>query len=286
MAGGYGQLYDILFVSLVRLSGVRLFLHHHSYAYLGKRGLLTATLMRIAGRSATHIVLCDDMKERLTELYGGTLRVVVISNITNTDAPADRPHFRTKLRTIGFISELKRSKGVLEFLDVADRVCSSRPDVRAVLAGGIEEPSLRGVISQRLLKASSITYIGAVYGEARSRFYADIDVFVFPTRYANEADPRVVNEALAHGVVVVSLGRGCIGSVVASGGGVVIRDDTDFADEAERLLLEWHQQPAVFASLSTAALANAERLNSVHGIRLKALILELVSAPGQHSSPN
>lgn len=276
VAGGYGQLYDIAFASLTRLSGVRLFLHHDTYAYLKKRRRLTATLVRIAGISATHIVLCEDMRERLTDLYGRELQIVVVSNATNTERPGHVPRARTRLKTIGLISHLSRSKGVLEFLDVAERLCRAHPDVRAVLAGTIEEPSLGPVIDQRLRATSSITYLGPVYGETKSRFYGDIDAFVFPSHY--EADPKVIHEALAHGVAVVAWSRGCIGSVIGGGGGALIREGTDFVGEAERLLLEWYQDPALFSSISSAALANSARFEAAHRTRLSALIGELVSA--------
>ena len=203
VASGHGQLFDIVFASLVRFSRVRLFLHYDSYAYLEKRRSLSAALVQAAGPSATHIVLCEDMKRRLLDLYGSTLRVVVVSNSTSTELPAHKPRARTKLTTIGFISNLSRSKGVVEFLDTAERVCNACPDVRALLAGPLEEPSLAAVIKQRLLGASRIVYIGPVYGAQKSRFYSEIDVFVFPTRYANEAEPRVIDEALAHGVVPI-----------------------------------------------------------------------------------
>lgn len=279
VSGGYGQLYDIAFAFLAVLSGLRLYLHHDSYAYLGKRRGLTATLIRIAGPSATHIVLCEDMKERLTVLYGRALQVVVVSNMTNIEPPIHQPRARTRLKTIGFISYLSRSKGVLEFLDVAERVRGFHSDVLAILAGPIEEPSLAPVIEERLGKAPWITYLGPVYGESKSRFYAGIDALVFPTHYENEADPRVINEALIHGVAVIARGRGCIGSVVAGGGGVIIRQDRDFTDEALSLLLAWYSDPGLFSSISSAALANSARLEADHRIRLNALIGRLVSAP-------
>ena len=279
VAGGYGQVYDVIFAGMIRLAGVHLFLHHDSYAYLQKRRPLTATLVRIAGLSATHIVLCDDMKERLIELYGTALQVVVISGATNIELPTNRPRARTQLKTIGLISHLTRSKGVLEFLDVAERLCKARPDVRALLAGAITEPTLAPMIEERLRGAPWLTYLGPIPGETKSRFYEDIDVFVFPTRYANEADPAVINEALAHGVAVVARARGCISSVVAGGGGAVIREDTDFVGEAVRLLLEWYEDSALFASISSEALSNSARQQADQAARLQALIVELVSAP-------
>jgi glycosyltransferase involved in cell wall biosynthesis len=215
------------------------------------------------------------MKKCLTQLYGNALRVVVISNATNIDLPVDEPQVRMGLKTIGFISHLSRSKGVLEFLDIAERVCRKCPDVRAVVAGTMEEPTLQSIIDERLRGSSSIVYLGPVYGELRSRFYAEIDVFVFPTRYANEAEPMVINEALAHGVAVVARGRGCIESVVTVGGGVVIREGADFAAEAEALLLEWYQEPSILSSTSLSALANSAHTRATHDARVGALIQEL-----------
>jgi glycosyltransferase involved in cell wall biosynthesis len=277
VAGGYGQLYDIAFASLARLSGIRLFLHHHSYAYLQKRRPITAMLVRVAGPSATHIVLCEDMKERLIDLYGTAIRVSVVSNSTNSQPPSEPPRPRTRLNTIGFISHLSRSKGVLEFIDVADRLRRTHSDMQAFLAGPIDEPSLKPILARRLLLAPWIKYFGPIYGEAKSMFYRDIDVLVFPTRYINEAEPMVIAEALAHGVAVITCVRGCIGSVITGGGGVVIGEGRDVVAEAERVLLEWYRDSALFSSISSAALTNSARLRADNGYRLEVLMREITS---------
>jgi len=289
VASGHGQLIDLGFATLIRIFGARSFMHYDSYAYLRKRRRVTAMLIRIAGPSPTHIVGCEDMKERLIGLYGRSLRVVVVSNATNTTPPPRGTRARTQLKTIGFISHLSRAKGVLEFLDVADRLCSKLPNMQALLAGPIDEPSLVPVIKQRLSEAPWITYLGPVYGEAKSQFYADIDAFVFPTRYANEADPRVLNEALAHGVAIVAPRRGCIASIVGGGGGAVISEGVNFVGAADKMLREWYEDPSLFSSISVAALANSARLGADHGPRLTALIREIVSPPqppAEHPQPS
>ncbi|HCG00092.1 MAG TPA: hypothetical protein DEV93_06060 [Chloroflexi bacterium] len=272
-------------MSAIRLSRVRLFIHHDSYAYLEHRRPLTAALVRVAGPSATHIVLCEDMKQRLLELYGRSLQVVVVPNSTNTELPFRQPRVRAKLTTIGFISNLSRSKGVVEFLDIAERVCSARPDVRALLAGPISEASLVPVIKQRVLTASWIKYTGPVYGQDKSNFYSDIDVFLFPTRHADEADPRVINEALAHGVAVIASRRGCIASVLEGGGGTVIENGVNFVRDAEELILKWSEDPVVFASMSAGALANSARSSASHHSGLRAIIDEMVGTPKPPSEP-
>ena len=69
-----------------------------------------------------------------------------------------------------------------------------------------------------------LEYRGPLYGEAKQAFFRAVDVFVFPTRYANEAQPAVVFEALAHGVPVLSYDRGCIANQIGSCGSVQVRD--------------------------------------------------------------
>ena len=55
VSGGFGQLYEVFFLLLARLHGLRIFLHHHSYAYLDQRKVLTRMLVSVAGSGSTHI---------------------------------------------------------------------------------------------------------------------------------------------------------------------------------------------------------------------------------------
>lgn len=278
VAGGYGQVYDIVFACLMRLFGIPIFLHHDGYAYLLTWRLVTATLVKSAGPLATHIVLCDDMQKRMRERYGYSFRTIVLSNCVNTERPIGEPRARSELKTIGFISNLSRSKGVLEFLEVAQLVCGKRRGIRALLAGSLEEPSLSSVIEE-LDGASWITYLGPVYGEPKARYFAEIDVLVYPTH--NDAEPRVIHEALAYGAAVIARDRGCIDSIVGAGGGTVIHDGTDFVQEAVKQLLNWHQDSVLFSSVSLAALTSSARMQTDQTVSLQALIHELVPGVGR-----
>src|SRR5659263_176212 len=53
------RLPKVLFLLLARLHGMRIFLHHHSYAYLDQRKALLRILVYVAGSAATHIALSD-----------------------------------------------------------------------------------------------------------------------------------------------------------------------------------------------------------------------------------
>src|SRR5262245_45563796 len=70
LSGSWGQLYEIFFIMVARMRGDAIFLHHHSFAYLDKKSLLTNALVRLAGQSATHIVLCGGQARKLKLRYG------------------------------------------------------------------------------------------------------------------------------------------------------------------------------------------------------------------------
>ena len=55
LSGGNGQAYDAIFVSICRVFGRKLYLHHHSYQYLNQVRGLAKLLFAIAGEKAVHI---------------------------------------------------------------------------------------------------------------------------------------------------------------------------------------------------------------------------------------
>lgn len=272
VSGGYGQIYDLLFVGISRVAGVHLYLHHDSFAYLDQASPLMGFVVQLAGPRATHLVLCDLMGTRLQRLYPAARNTVVISNVTNTDEPATTPRPHKQLNSIGFFSNLTRAKGVLEFLDLAEQICRARPGLRAWLAGPVEEPKLGPILRDRLRSAPWIEYLGPVYGDARSQFLANLDVLIFPTRYANEAEPKVISEALAYGIVVVARDRGCIGSLLSSNRGVSIPASADFVSTAMPLLLNWTSNAEAFSSLSASALQGYRQMRDEQSHRLRFLL--------------
>ena len=65
VSGGVGQVYELAFLLLARLRGMRVFLHHHSFAYLDRPGMLTRALVRAAGDDAVHLTQSPEMANRL-----------------------------------------------------------------------------------------------------------------------------------------------------------------------------------------------------------------------------
>lgn len=209
MSGGWGLVYDIVFVLIARMRGVRLVLHHHCFAYCDRRSILMALLVRLAGRTQIHVVLGRQMQQSFARLYPLAPLGRVLSNAAYATA-APRPSPRTgRLRTIGFLANLTREKGIDGFVALVADLRQKGFTGEALVAGPICDPELARVLS-RQANRYGITMLGPLDAASRDAFFARLDLFVFPTRYANEAEPLVVIEAQRAGVPVAASQRGCI----------------------------------------------------------------------------
>jgi len=275
VSGGLGQFYELAFLLLARLRGMRIFLHHHSFAYLDKSSTLMRALIRAAGSGAVHIALSPGMDERLRSAYNVT-RIVPISNAVFFMADERTAVERERLDTIGFLSNIAQEKGVFEFLDLMSAAQYSDLSLRARLAGPFQDVETERAVHSRLVELPNVEYVGPKYGAEKDAFYSSIDALMFPTRYVNEAEPLTIHEAMSRGIPVIAYGRGCIPEIVGSDGGLVIDPAEPFVPAALAQLGRWLAEPAAFRAASKTS---AKRFASTYGetkARWHALLAEIV----------
>jgi len=258
VSGGWGQVYETMFCRRARRANARLFLHHHSYAYLDRPHAVTTRLVKTAGDDATHIVLSEDMANRLHHHYG-CRHITAISNAVFTEPVAGR--VRPGLRTLGFLGNIAPEKGILEFLGV-----HAATKLRAIVAGPI--------VSKRIKTAmlAGVEYVGPKYGDEKRKFFDDIDLLLFPSKYSHEAEPLTVLEAMAHGVPVIATPRGCLPDIVAGG---VVPAGKDFVPIAAEQIRRWGASPEEFIAASRAAMNRFHELQRGAARALDELIRQL-----------
>ena len=285
VSGGVGQVYELAFLLLARLRGMRVFLHHHSFAYLDRPSLLTRALIRAAGDDAVHIVLSAGMAERL-QLGYGAIRVVPVSNAVFFVA-ADTPTVaQRRLATIGFLGNITAEKGIFEFLDLMTAAGNSGLPLHARMAGPFQDIATEQAVRERLGSLPQVEYVGPQYGADKDAFYASIDALLFPSSYVNEAEPVTIHEALSRGIPVIAYGRGCILEIVGVDCGLVIDPAEPFVPAALAKLESWLADPAAFAAASQAAAARFARTYDESAARWRALLEDIVGAhPGDAQSP-
>ncbi|MCP3979803.1 MAG: glycosyltransferase family 4 protein [bacterium] len=258
----WGLLYTTLLTGLARLLGRTVFLHHHSFAYINDNDARMRVMTRAAGPTLQHVFLCPCMARRFSELYGAETRSHVLSNAAFYDAGAAEPRTTNAGLRVGHLSNLCSDKGLDIVLDTFRELAQRHPDARLVLAGPADSGADRARIEDaREEFGERLDYRGPVYAADKQRFYRDIDVFVFPTRYFNEAQPLVLLEALSVGIPVVSYSRGCIADIVGDTGGRCFDSASDFVGEALPVLDAWARDRSALERASSAA---ADRFAALH----------------------
>lgn len=280
VSGGLGQVYEVSFALLARMRRMRIFLHHHSFAYLDAPTLLTWCLVRLAGSDAVHITLSPKMAERLNRVYGGA-RVVPISNAVFFDLQNASEPIRAKLETLGFLSNIAPEKGVFEFLDLCAAARDKGLPLRARLAGPFQDGETEQRVRARLLTLPAVDYVGSKYGAEKDEFYAGIDVLMFPTRYVNEAEPVTLHEAMSRAIPVIAYGRGCIPEFIGPDCGLVIDPAAPFVPEALAQIEAWLVDPATFEAASQAAARRFAKTYVENAERWTGLLAEIAGRCGR-----
>jgi glycosyltransferase involved in cell wall biosynthesis len=283
LSGGPGQAFDLLFTLIGRLTSARIYFHHHSFAYLDRSNLLTRLLIRCAGRRATHIVLCAGMASSLKATYPTIEQLLVISNASLLPTAIPRPARESRIpNRLGFLGNISVEKGILEFLDVMQILCARDTRIRGYLAGPFQDAKVEKEVEKRLNDLPRVEYVGPKYGRDKGAFFQSIDLLLFPTKYAHEAEPVTILEALAHGVPVIGWERGCLPNMIAGEEGFLVPKSADFVAAAVRQILSWRSAPETFGEASAAAVDRFIRIGARDAETLAKLLFDLPATRAAH----
>ncbi|SIO11815.1 glycosyltransferase family 4 protein [Vannielia litorea] len=272
---GKGLWLNLIEAPLMRLGFREVWLHHHVFSYVRRRDWKMALLLKILGTGVRHVVLGRPMSDGLAARYGAARFHVLGNAAFVAEAPPGRT--RDRLRTIGFLGNITRDKGIGLFIDTLRALEAEGEAVKAVIAGPIADPALRAEIAAFVAEAPDRRRApGAVGGAAKRAFFDEIDLLLFPSLYANEALPLTIYEALAAGVPVLATRRGCIPDQLEGTGWTF--DEAGFVAAAEAQAAAWRADPARFAEASRTARALYSRRRAEDDRSLAALVAK-VTAP-------
>lgn len=277
LSGGLGQAFDAVYLLFARVSGQRMFVHHHSFAYVNSASPLNRLLFAVA-RNAVHVVLSAKMGAQLACRYGiHANRIRVLSNAAFFASPAqfvaERSPAHGPLR-IGFLSNISFEKGIDEFFQVLEQLRDKQVAYNAVIAGPVA-PEAQDEFERSLARAPQTAYIGAVYAEAKTQFFRGIQVLLFPTKYVNEAEPLVIHEALRSSVYVVACDRGAIAEVLQNRAGLALQSE-NFVEQAASHLAQLQSDQLVLEAARRAAHDQATRIQRAATSQLELLLDEIV----------
>jgi glycosyltransferase involved in cell wall biosynthesis len=283
LSGAYGQLFDWLYVVIAKLLRRPIFIHHHSFAYIYGPTRLNHWFFAWV-RDANHIVLSRSMGEALVRLYRlNPDRVRAVSNAAFYNCADDARPVAAEAAPLhlGYLSNITFEKGFVEFFAILDRLREMRIDYRAHIAGPVA-PSAREAFEKLLSAATHVHYAGPVFGEAKDSFYRQLDVFLFPTNYANEAEPLVVYEAMRQGVYVIACDRGAIAEMLRNGAGLAFARD-QIIESAAAQIAAFDADRDLLRSAQKMSAQQAQRIRTSGRTELDTLLNRMQGAIGKEN---
>jgi len=216
-------------------------------------------LLRNAGRVT---VLGERQRARLLALGFSPERVVVLVNSCElapvaAEAVAAKhalaPNSDRPVRCL-HLSALIDTKGYPEYLEALRRLSDQAgPRAEAVLCGRLvtsdfsgrfrDVSSAEAWIEQQMAAINSgprvrVRWIKGAVGVDKAALFREADIFVLPTRYAVEAQPLVLLEAMASGCAIITTRAGQITTILDEQSAVFLPEgSTDAAAEALQMLI-------------------------------------------------
>lgn len=252
--GGFGMAYVATQLLFARIFGYRSYLHHHSYSYIDHHSNLMRAILAVGGPELIHVFLAEEMAQSFVDQYCRKAKGFVVSNAAHW--PSHESRVRSAARrpfTLGLLSNLDASKGLFTFLALYRAARAGGIDIKAVLAGPLRNAGDRPAVQAAVGESQGrLEWRGPVYGAEKEAFFNDIDLFVFPTTYVNEAQPNVIIEAMSRGIPVIAYHRGTIASQVLDAG-VVVPRDADFVGPGIEFLKSLIKDPNRYDEFSHLA---------------------------------
>lgn len=254
--GDQGIWLNLAQAAVAAARGDRIFLYHHSARCLSKPTIAVRLLTSRPLAGATHVMCNAAMIARFRDLYGWGGRAMIVSNLAYVDPPtAYRPREWPRSEvTLGFLSNLMRTKGVLVAVAVLHELLRRSVNARLLVAGPFVEPDVEAELraAERAL-GGRMQLLGPVHGQAKARFFGETDIFLFPTEHPHETQSLVVPEALAAGVPTIAREHGYVREAVPVGWPGLVSADKEFAVTAADLITSWAAAPTIYDQLARSA---------------------------------
>jgi glycosyltransferase involved in cell wall biosynthesis len=178
------------------------------------------------------------MGSTLRSLFDGLVPANRVSVVANGTPDFSHPHV-TDGACVLFLSNLRRRKGVVQAVEAARLVAAAEPRAHFKFVGEWEDAALERELRIRANPfGDRIKFLPPVSGEEKNSLLGSASLLLFPP-VEPEGHPRVVLEALAAGLPVVTTDRGAISETVLNGiSGFVLPepDPDDLAESVLRLL--------------------------------------------------
>ncbi|MCA6218231.1 glycosyltransferase family 4 protein [Ideonella sp. B7] len=247
----------------------------HSYATINKKHLAMSAMAKFLGKEDAFILLGPKMQADFLRVYTTKAHLFPINNsgfISQERSHSGPEPASTSIR-LGHLSNLTIEKGLDLCIDLAVKCKEQGLDVTLTLAGPVITSAASAAIEKaKNVLGESLIYRGPLYGAKKNDFYQEIDFFIFPSSYVNEAYPLVILESISNGVPCISLKCGGIEDIIGENGGLLVSQREEFIGSALNYLEASRQRKE---TLKDMALSQFSKLEKMHTSELQSWLSAL-----------
>ena len=230
---------DALFLIIIKILRVKyvLYIHGQVMYNIGSNSskFINFIVKKVLSGAFGAIILGENLRKDLNQFIPGHRLFILPNAIEDFESKKIvRKKKDSDAIKVLFLSNIRRSKGIIEFLHMVKIVIPKFKNVKFIIAGPIRCISFKKEINNFIKDEELYTFIdmpGGVYGVQKENLFQDCDIFVFPTH--DEAFGLVNLEALKWGLPIVSTNVGAIPEIVHHGvNGFIVepRDANKLAD--------------------------------------------------------
>lgn len=227
--GGLGILYTFFYVLFCSIYSAKIWFHYRNFSYIDKKSRILKLSIILAGGGGKHIFLDEYMRACFDIVYGvGTSAdSSVVYNTGSMDFSVGNIDIdvRNKKLVVGYLSNLCYEKGFHDVVKLIKCFDFSRyGNVFFHIAGNPVSELDRQLLSE-VTSHKNVIYFGHLEGDEKRDFYINSNIFLFPTRFSQEAQPNVIWEALAAGAYPIAYNKGSIKWMLERCAGVIATEE-------------------------------------------------------------
>ncbi|GHT54724.1 glycosyl transferase [Bacteroidia bacterium] len=235
---------DFIIIQLLKIFKCKIVVHYHNKGVSTRQNrLLDNILYRSFFKNLMVILLAETLYQDIRKYVKRENVFICPNGIPDLSLKQQIIDKNNKIPQILFLSNLLIEKGVWVLLDACQILKRKGYIFQCNFIGKetaeINESIFTEAVETRKL-SGIVHFLGGKYGEEKSFYFQNADLFVFPTHYYNECFPLVLLEAMQYQLPVISTAEGGISEIIEHGytGFIVKKQDSeDLVEAIEKLLL-------------------------------------------------
>lgn len=236
--GGLAFFKDSVFIILSKLFFKKIIVHLHGKGIkrFASRNIFIKLYYKFIFGNTSVICLSERLLSDVDFLK--CRQKFVIPNGINLDSFVKGSSYIRDIPVILYLSNLYNKKGIPDFVEAIRHLIQKGVNFEAWIVGNSTYDLTIEELKEKILKEKLDKYIkvlGPKYGKDKMDVFNNANIFLFPTRWPNEAFPISIIEAMYSGLPIISTNEGGIPDMVEDGINGFIVDNKDYTKIAELL---------------------------------------------------